>query len=149
MERNSWPTFLAAAIFIALNRQDPQQMWPQGVSVALVGGVKQIGQVYSVSFVASGAAGSAASGAAGFVVSGEVALEESAAVCDEGPVASVFIVNATSTESESSLSVSLSSFCFFAGDSPLVGECLRFTLVMVVSFEEEAFSDMKVRRKMF
>lgn len=33
--------------FRAANRQAPQHMCPQGVSVALVGGEKQIGQVYA------------------------------------------------------------------------------------------------------
>lgn len=33
-------------VFTAINRQRPQQMWPHGVSVALLGGEKQIGQEY-------------------------------------------------------------------------------------------------------
>lgn len=32
---------------MAVNRQGPQQMWPQGVRVALVGGEKHIGHVYA------------------------------------------------------------------------------------------------------
>ena len=33
-------------VLTATKRQRPQQMWPQGVSVALLGGEKQIGQEY-------------------------------------------------------------------------------------------------------
>jgi hypothetical protein len=32
-------------VFTAVNKQEPQQMWPQGVRVAFVGEEKQIGQV--------------------------------------------------------------------------------------------------------
>ena len=34
-------------VLTAVKRQEPQQTCPQGVSVALLGGKKQIGQVYS------------------------------------------------------------------------------------------------------
>lgn len=47
---------------IAVKRHAPQQMWPQGVSVAFVGGKKQIGQVYSDRSSASGSGGGWATG---------------------------------------------------------------------------------------
>lgn len=34
-------------VLTAMNKHDPQQIWPQGVSVAFVGGEKQIGHVYA------------------------------------------------------------------------------------------------------
>jgi len=40
---------LCSVVLMAVKRQEPQQTCPQGVSVALVGGKKQIGQVYSES----------------------------------------------------------------------------------------------------
>jgi hypothetical protein len=36
-----WERFIVD--FTAMNRQGPQQMWPQGVRVAFMGGEKQIG----------------------------------------------------------------------------------------------------------
>ena len=34
-------------VLIAVNRHEPQQMWPHGVSVALIGGQKHMGHVYA------------------------------------------------------------------------------------------------------
>ena len=52
------------AVLTAVNRQLPQQIWPQGVRVAFVGAKKHIGQVYSARGVClGGGAGEAGSGA--------------------------------------------------------------------------------------
>ena len=52
------------AVLTAVNRQLPQQIWPQGVKVAFVGAKKHIGQVYSARGVClGGGAGEAGSGA--------------------------------------------------------------------------------------
>jgi hypothetical protein len=51
---------LCSVVLTAVKRQAPQHIWPQGAMVAFVGGLKQIGQVYSAS--SSGARGGGGTG---------------------------------------------------------------------------------------
>ena len=51
---------LCNVVLTAVKRQAPQHIWPQGAMVAFVGGLKQIGQVYSAS--SSGARGGGGTG---------------------------------------------------------------------------------------